>query len=76
MLTQIRTIQLTWNRIRFASPPAEILGWAVTAVFPNWAVPPLALLFKIVPSELTSKSPTELLEKPLELGADILVVTI
>ena len=39
------------------------------------AVPLVALLFKIVPSELTSKSPTELLDNPLELGADILVVT-
>ena len=38
------------------------------------AVPLLALLFKIVPSELTSKLLTGLLENPLELGAAILVV--
>ena len=62
------------NRIRLASLPAVILALPVTAVPPNWAVPLLALLFKIVPSELTSKLLTGLLENPLELGAAILVV--
>ena len=51
-------VPVTCNRIRSASLPAVILGLAVTAVLPNWAVPPVALLFKIVPSVLTSKSLT------------------
>ena len=51
-----------------------ILELAVTAVLPSVAVPPVALLFKIVPSELTSKSVTELVDNPAT-GAAILVVT-
>ena len=46
---------VTWNRIRSASLPAVILLLPTTAVAPNCAVPPAALLFKIVPSVLTSK---------------------
>ena len=49
-------VPVTCNRIRSASLPAVILELAVTAVLPNVAVPSLALLFKIVPSELTSKA--------------------
>ena len=65
-------VPVTCNRIRDASLPAVILELAVTAV-PR-AVPPVALLFKIVPSELTSKSVTELVDNPAT-GAAILVVT-
>ena len=43
----LTVLPVTWNRIRDASLPAVILGLAVTAVPPNWAVPPPALLFKI-----------------------------
>ena len=53
---------------------AVILPLPVTAVLPSVAVPLVALLFKIVPSELTSKSVTELVDNPAT-GAAILVVT-
>ena len=49
---------VTCNRIRDASLPAVILGLAATTVLSNWAVPPPALLFKIVPYGLTSKLST------------------
>ena len=51
----LTAVPVTWNRIRSASLPAVILELAVTAVLPSVAVPLAALLFKIVPSELTSK---------------------
>ena len=50
-------VPVTCNRIRSASLPV-ILLFAANPVFPSWAVPSLALLFKIVPSVLTSKSST------------------
>ena len=50
-------VPVTCNRIRDASLPV-ILLLPVTAVLPSVAVPLVALLFKIVPSELTSKSLT------------------
>ena len=68
-------VPVTWNRIRDASLPAVILGWASTALAPNWAMPSIALLFKIMPSELTSKSSTEWVDTSLELGADIFLTT-
>ena len=68
-------VPVTCNRIRDASLPAVILELAVTSVSPNWGVPPDALLFKIVPSELTSKSATELVDNPLESGVSIFVTT-
>ena len=61
---KLLAVLATWNRIRDASLPAVILGLAGTTISPNWAVPPPALLFKIVPYELTLKSSTELLENP------------
>ena len=55
---EIGNTAVTGNSNITAGSEADLILFQVTAVFPSCAVPSAALLFKIVPSVLTSKSST------------------